>query len=163
MRPSLRLVWREVVYPVRPVRLSEVAEALAKGLTESSAIGPPLVLGGTGPSASAVATEAVVRFQVSYGGLAVLGTVELSGSPSTVYATYSVGLPRGWAVLGLVVAYEVALWLTTAPFGAPFPGELGVLIPLVLGGNHLLFVVSMKHRMLDLFKDAVASAFRLGG
>ena len=132
MRPSLRLVWSEVVYPVRPVRLSEVAEALAKGLTESSAIGPPLVLGGTGPRASSVATEAVVRFQVSYGGLAVRGTVELSGSQSTVYATYSVGLPRGRVVLGLILLDEAALG-SVALFGNSFPSELGAVVPLVLG------------------------------
>lgn len=92
--------------PASPVRLGAVVVAFADGLRRRGAMGSPLALTDVRTSVETDGTE--VRFRSTYG--LTSGTARLSESSGVVTVTYTIGLPGWGALIGGLLAMEVALW-----------------------------------------------------
>ena len=151
------LTWRETLYPASDVSLEVVASQLAGRIASRGIVGAPASPGDTPGEASSQATS--VRFTASFSAWsAAEGSVELSGSPDRVVADYSVPLPTGRFAGATVFALAATAWLAETVFGDPFGPGLASGILWVLGGMYVMLRVSLKWRMLDLLKEAVAAA-----
>lgn len=145
---------REVVTPASAVRLGAVVVAFADGLRRRGPLGGPLALTDIQTAVETEGTE--VRFRSTYG--LTSGTARLSESSGGVTVTYTIGLPGWGALLGGLLAMEVALWAAWTLRGLPFPGGLGVGLVWVLGGMGVSARLGTQFRLRDLLVEAVRTA-----